>query len=288
MTHPSYPAILQKFSQIEADPYDISNHDLLPFGITIEMIPDLIETILDERYYFEDDDESIAGYPHLFAYIALGQLKTLDAIDGLILGVKKWSDSDWFEWFCETMSDIFGSIGSIAIPAVIEIIQDKTLTLYPRSNALNYLHKISVANPEERDRCVAAIVEVLAEFADNDPELNGFIVMYLVADFKAIESVPMIEAAYAAHRVALEFIGDWEDVQVHFGLIPKRITPKPNYFASGDFSADDIALKRAFARQSGQIDDIIEFQKNQFKTTSAKTKTKRKEQKKSRKKNRRK
>lgn len=286
MTHPSYPAILQQFSQIEADPYDVSNDDLLSFGITIEMIPDLIETILDERYY--EDDESIEGYPHLFAYIALGQLKTLEAIDGLILGVKKWSDSDWFEWFGEAMPEIFGLIGSIAIPAVIELIQDKTLTLYPRSNALNYLHKISVANPEERDRCVAAIVEVLAEFADNDPELNGFIVMYLVADFKAIESVPMIEAAYAANRVALEFIGDWEDVQVHFGLIPKRITPKRNYFMGGDSSAEDLALKRAFANQSSQIDSIIEAQKNQFKNSSSKSKAKRKQEKNARKKNRRK
>ncbi len=286
MTHPAYPAILERLSQLDDDPYDITEHDLLSFGITVEMIPDLIDTILDEKYY--DDDESVQGYPHLYAYIALGQLKTLDAIDGLILGVKKWSDSDWFEWFCETMADVFGAVGSIAIPALIELLHDKTLGLYPRSNALSYLHRITAANPEERDQCVAAIVEVLAEFAENDPQFNGFIVMHLVADFKAVEAAPTIEAAYAADRVALEFVGDWEDVQVDFGLIPARITPKPNYFASEDFSPDDLALKRAFARQSGQIDDIIEFQKNQFKTTNAKNKSKRKEQKKSRKKNRRK
>jgi hypothetical protein len=285
MTHPAYPAILARLSQLEDDPYDITEHNLLSWGITTEMVPDLIETILDEKYY--GDDESIR-YPHLYAYIALGQLKTPAAIDGLILGVKKWSHGLWFEWFSDGVADIFGSIGSIAIPPLTEVIQDATLSLDTRTNAISYLHKISVANPEERDQCVATILKVLGEFADNDPELNGLIIMYLVDDFKAMEAAPIIEAAYAADRVALEFIGDWEDVQVHFGLISERITPKRNYLMSGNFSAEDLALDRAFARQSGQIDDIITAQKNQFKISNDKTKAKRKDQKKSRKKNRRK
>lgn len=45
MNHPSYPAILEKLSQLE-DPYKIEEYDLLALGITTEMIPDLIETIL--------------------------------------------------------------------------------------------------------------------------------------------------------------------------------------------------------------------------------------------------
>jgi HEAT repeat protein len=285
MTHPAYPAILERFLQLEDYPYEITEYDLLSWGITTEMVPDLIETILDAQYYYDSESPP---YPHLYAYIALGQIKTPEAIDGLILGVKKWAHGSWFEWFCEGMPDIFGEIGSIAIPALIELLQDKNLGLDPRSNAISYLHAISIDNPEERDRCVAATVNILAEFADNDPELNGFIIMSLVADFNAVEAVPTIEAAYAADRVALEFIGDWEDVQVHFGLISERITPKRNYLMSGNFSAEDLALDKAFARQSSQIDDIITAQKNQFKISNDKTKAKRKDQKKSRKKNRRK
>ena len=286
MTHPSYPAIIEKFSQIKEDPYEVAKHDLLPLGITVEMIPDLIETILDARYY--EDDESIEGYPQLFAYIALGQLKTPAAIDGLILGVKKWSHTDWFEWFCEAMPDIFGSIGSIAIPALIPVLQDKSLDYDPRTSAAHYLHSISVTNPDQRDRCLAAIVDELAQFAENDPQLNGYFVMTLVADFQAIETAPMIEAAYAADRVAMEFIGDWEDIQVEFGLIPERLSPKRNYFLGGDYAAEDLALNRAFARQSNQIDSIIEAQKDRSKQANDKNKVKRKQAKESRKKNRRK
>jgi hypothetical protein len=286
MTHPSYPTILHQFSQIEENPYEVAKHNLLPLGITTEMIPDLIETILDEKYY--EDDDSIEGYPHLFAYIALGQLKTIDAIDGLIAGVKKWAHTDWFEWFCEAMPDIFESIGPTAIPGLIQLLQNQNFSFDARTNVLSYLHSISVLNPEERDRCISAIVKVLEQFTDNDPELNGYIVMYLVADFKAVETAPIIEAAYAAERVDMAFIGDWEDVQVRFGLIPERISPQQNYFLGGDFSLEDRNLGKAFARQSSQIDYLIETKENRIKNTNAKTKAKRKQAKKSRQKNRRK
>jgi hypothetical protein len=284
MNHPAYPAILQQFSQIESDPYEVDAHNLLSLGITIEMIPDLIDTILDEKYYVDDD--SIEGYPHLFAYIALAQLKTPAAIDGLITGVKKWADSDWFEWFCDAMSDLFGSIGSVAIPALIPLLEDKTLTFDARTSAVNYLYTISVSHPEERDHCIAIITKELANFEENDLALNGYIVMFLVADFKAVEVASTIEAAYAANRVDIKFVGDWEDSQVYLGLIPQRTTPKPNYRLGIDTEWDEENLQRMFAERSSQIDSLVEIEKNSTKNMKAKDKAKRKQQKKSRKKNR--
>lgn len=278
MNHPSYSAIFQQFSQFD-DPYnDVAKHDLLALGVTTEMIPDLIETILDEKYY--GDDDSYEGFPHLYAYIALGQLKTSAAIDGLILGVKKWAHSDWFEWFCEDMPDIFGEIGPVAIPSLIELLQDKNSSFDARTSALHYLLPISAAHPEERVRCIAAIVRELEHFEDNDPELNGYIVMYLVADYKAIEAAPLIEAAYASGRVDPSFIGDWEDVQVEFGLIPERTTPRPNYFG--------LDRKSMFGKQASLLDSYVENKENRIKNTNAKKKAKRKQEKKARQKNRRK
>jgi Protein of unknown function (DUF1186) len=284
VSHPSYSAILQKFSELD-DPYDVAAHDLLALGITAEMIPDLIETILDEQYY--GDDYAEEGWPHLFAYIALGQLKTPAAIDGLIAGVKKWAHSDWFEWFCEGMPQIFGRIGSVAIPALIELLQDKNLDFYARTSALQYLPPIVDAVPEERDRCITAIVKELEQFEDNDPEFNGYIVMCLVADLKAVEVSPTIEAAYAADHVDYQFVGDWEDVQVSLGLLPERITPRPKHFLSR-VSIDDRDLNKAFARQSHQIESYLGIQDNRIKNADRKKKAKRKQEKKSRQKNRRK
>jgi hypothetical protein len=284
MNHPAYPAILQQFSQLEDNPYNsVATPDLLALGITTEMIPDLIATILDEKYYVGDEDK---GYPHLFAYIALGQLQTPAAIDGLILGTKKWSHTDWFEWFCEAMPKIFGKIGSIAIAPLIELLQDRDQTIDARTSAVHYLAEISVAEPETRDRCLAPVVTELEQFADNDPEFNGYLVMYLVTDFTAVETAPLIEAAYAADRVDCQFIGDWEDAQVSLGLIPERITPRPNYF--GILTPQERDLDRAFAKQSSQMDSFIETQIHRTKETQDKKKAKRKQEKKSRQKNRRK
>jgi hypothetical protein len=278
MTHPAYAAILQQFSQLE-DPYEVAKHDLLALGITAEMIPDLIETILDEKYY-SDDYPELEGYPQLFAYIALGQLKTPAAIDGLILGVKKWAHSDWFEWFCEGMPEIFQPIGSLAIPPLIELLQDKNLTFDARTSALMYMHPIAVAHPEERDRCVAAIAQELEQFADNDPELNGYLVMYLVADFKAVETAPIVETAYAAGRVDTSFVGDWDEAQVYLGLKPEKVLRRAKYF--------NRYTNKSFGRRSSYLDTLINSEEKRSIDTTAKNKAKRKQEKKARKKNRRK
>ncbi len=281
MTHPSYPAILEQFSQFENPYNDVTKHDLVALGITTEMIPDLIATILDEKYYENSDDsEEDLGFPHLFAYIALGQLKTPAAIDGLILGVKKWSHTDWFEWFCEDMPDIFSAIGSAAIPSLIELLHDRNLTFDARTSALHYLHSISVADPEERDCCLAATIQALEQFADNDRELNGYIVMYLVADYNAIEAAPLIESAYAAGLVDTLFIGDWEDVQMRLGLITERTSIRPNYF--------DLEGKGIFGKQSSLLNSFVETTTSRIKNTTNKKKAKRKQEKKARQKNRRK
>jgi hypothetical protein len=43
-----------------------------------------------------------------FAYRALAQFKTEEAIDAMIQGVLRWADSDWFEWFSTPISKIWG------------------------------------------------------------------------------------------------------------------------------------------------------------------------------------
>jgi hypothetical protein len=60
-------------------PHELVEHDFLAMGISTEHIPELTKLILEEEYYISDDGE--LGSPQLFAYQALGQLKTETAID---------------------------------------------------------------------------------------------------------------------------------------------------------------------------------------------------------------
>jgi hypothetical protein len=274
MSDRPYSEILQQLETLE-DPYEIEKHDLLALGVTTAHIPDLIDTILDDRYYLDEDSEGLA---HLFAYVALGQLKTDTAIDGLLLGVKKWASSDWFEWFTEAMPEIFANIGVSAIPALIGLLQDANQHMEARFGAISYLEDIHKKYPDVRDRCVEAISQELQKFEENDPEFNGYLVGSLAADFKAVETAPLIEAAYAADRVDASFVGDWDNAQVYLGLkkAPKIPTQRRE-------------MQRKFMKSIARdLDRESEILDNKIKHDVGKSKTKRKQQQAARRKNRKK
>ncbi len=226
MSDRQYSEALQPLFQLSlesADPYELDAHEFLALGITAEHIPELTKLILDEKYYLSEDED--LGYPQLFAYQALGQLKTESAIDALIEGTRIWGDSDWFEWFTEAMPDIFGRIGCSAVPSVAKLLQDATVSVKNRTHASTYLQEIGTNNSECCDRCVAVLTEELWKFNSNDPTLNGFIVAALVADLKAVDAAAAIEAAYEADRVDESIVGDWYDAQVYLGLMSAADVP---------------------------------------------------------------
>jgi hypothetical protein len=114
------------------------------------------------------------------------------------------------------------------------------------------------------------------------------LVMYLIGDFKAVESAALLESVYASGQLDNAFMGDWEDAQVELGLIPERISPRSEYLIVNRSGSEDENLRRSFDIQSKPIDSILETQRNQSKSTNTKNKAKRKQEKQSRKKNRRK
>jgi hypothetical protein len=274
MTDTPYSEILDRLDKLDGSPYEIDKYDFLELGITTAHIPNLIETILDDKYYFDESTE--ASIAHLFAYVALGQLKTDAAIDGLMLGVRKWSNSNWFEWFTEGMPDIFAKIGISAVPRLIRELQDTSQIVDVRMTSIQYLESIAQKYPEVRDRCVEVMVAELEKFADNDPELNGGLVGSLVYEFKAIEAVSLIEAAYTANRVDPAFPGNWDNVQVELGLkkapkIPTRQREIQRKLLK--------SLERDLAREQQQLD-------TKSRENIDKDKNKRKQQKAARRKNR--
>lgn len=291
MSNQSYSEALQPIFQLSADssdPYELDAHDFLAMGITTEHISELTKLILDEEYYLSEDED--LGYPQLFAYQALGQLKTASAIDALVEGTQRWSDSDWFEWFTEAMPDIFGGIGGSAISPVAKLLQNSTAPLYSRTSAINYLEKIGVAHPECRDRCVAALTEQLQKFHENDPTLNGFLVTTLATDLKTLAAADIIETAFQADRVDETIIGDWNDVQVHLGLKSIKDLPprkRRQFWGLPEYEQQFLGFSRPPKRTISEF--LEEFAPQAVKEfDSQKAKTKRKQQKQARQKNRRK
>jgi hypothetical protein len=294
MSTRQYSEPLQKLfelSKSSADPYKLDEYDFLAMGMTAEHIPELTKLILEEEYYISEDQD--LGSPQLFAYQALGQLKTEAAIEALVQGTQRWSESDWFEWFTEAMPAIFRKIGCPAVPSVVGLLQDATAHMDARSSAVDYLEAIGTTHPECRDLCVQVLTDQLQRFNENHPTLNGFIVTALAIDFKAVESVAVIEQAYQADRVDKKVLGDWDDAQVYLGLkSPAELPPgkRRKFWGIPEFETKPLGFSNAFRRDIsaffGEFSNLGSSSAKVF--NQQKAKAKRQHQKQARRKNRRK
>jgi HEAT repeat protein len=194
-------------------------------GFNSDHIDDLIRLATDEELVEAETDDLEIWAP-IHAVRVLGQLRAEAAIQPLLnlLSI----DDDWLG------SDIpksLGLIGPAAIPAIEDFIADRSRYFFDRLDAVTALTKIAQNYPQERDRCVAIITQELEKFAENDTEFNAGLIDELV-NINAVESAPVIESAFAAEKVALFWMGDWDEVQVLLGLKTREEVPERRFSES--------------------------------------------------------
>lgn len=182
-------------------------------GLKPEHIPDLIRMATDEKLNWADS-ESLEVWAPIHAWRALGQLQAEAAVGPLLALFEDLEDSDWV---MEELPEVFGMIGSAALPALAAYIADVSFDEEARISAIPSVEKIGMRWPEARLASIALLMKQLELFAENEPEINGFLVLGLI-ELKATEALPLIEQAFAARRVDLTIMGDWGDVQIEFGL----------------------------------------------------------------------
>ncbi len=250
----------------------------LALGIGPEHIPDLIRMVEDDELNSADSD-SLEVWAPAHAWRALGQLRAEAAVEPLtrlLYRIDEFQD----DWVGEEVPDVFGMIGSSAIPALTDYLMEPLHGLWARTAAAQGLAEIGKRHPEARDDCVAALTQVLEGFAYHDPTLNGLVISYLV-DLKGSEAAPVMERAFAADCVDISILGDWEDAQIALGLLVGRQTPAPQYIWMRDVpgSSSQQLSPPAIGQQLGQQRQVERRRK-------VKRKTKRKQQKKARKRQR--
>jgi hypothetical protein len=172
----------------------------------------------------------------------LAQFRAESAVEAL-LSLLHWIDDNDDDMINEEIPDALGMIGPAALPAVAAYLADVSHGLWARVAAASSLKEIGRRHPDARSECVAVLTQQLEHFAGQDESLNAFLVGPLL-DLKAVESAPVMKRAFAADRVAIGVNGDWEDVQIHMGLLQKRSTPKPDY-AMNLFGEEQTAKLRA-------------------------------------------
>jgi len=228
-------ALLDRLSALGECEHDAKWLDYSAAGIRPSDIRSLIEIALMYTPGGDFGDERLIWAP-VHAMRALGQLHAAEAI-GPLTALFRWVDDDNDDWLIEDLSEVYAMFGPPAIPTLSAYLHDARNPLYARSTAADGLQLIGTDNPSRRDEVVAILSDQLAKFADNDPELNGFLIGRLMA-LKAIEATSVIEQAFAADSVETFITGDWEDVQVEMGLKAARETPRPFYAPRG---TDDVS-----------------------------------------------
>jgi hypothetical protein len=203
--------------------------DYVELGLGPEHIPDLIRMATDSELNWAEGD-SLQVWAPLHAWRALGQLRAEAAIEPLLSLFETLRDD---EWAMEELPDVFGVMGSVAIPALAAYLADTSHEEFSLITASSCLEKIATMHPEARGECVAVLMRQLERFDENEAGLNAFLIHDLVA-LKALEAVPVIERAFAAGSVDMSVMGDWDEVQVELGLKSREEVPEKrfNFFPS--------------------------------------------------------
>lgn len=184
----------------------------LALGLGPEQIPDLIRMVTDEELNWADSN-SLEVWAPIHAWRALGQLRAEAAVEPLLSLFETLEESDWV---MEELPEVFAMIGPAALPALAAYIADVSHDEEARISAIPSVEKIPSRWPEARPACVTLLMNQLERFAENEPEVNGFLVAGLV-DLHATEAASLIERAFAARHVDPTIMGDWEVVQAKLG-----------------------------------------------------------------------
>ena len=193
----------------------------LALGVSAEHVLELIRMALDDALHVSDRGTEMWAPVH--AMRALGQLRAAAAVEPLSALLRRIDELE-DEWVGEQLPVVYGMIGEAAIPVMSAYLADNTHGLWARTAAAQSLEEIARQQPETRETCVAALSRQLERFVENNAGLNASIVANLV-ELRAVESVKVIEQAFAFDRVDMMVVGDWEDVQVKLGLKAGRDIP---------------------------------------------------------------
>lgn len=191
--------------------------------LTAEHISELIQMATDNTLEPENN-EGIETWAPIHAWRALGQLEAQAATTPLL---KLLEDPD-NEWAQEEIPVVMSLIGPSAMSAVQEYIANSSHDIFGRLSAINYFKKLQARYPEQREQCIDALSQQLAKYQQNEPALNGFLIPAL-CDLDAVEKAPEIEKAFAAQRVDLSIMGDWDEVQVDLGLKSREEVPRRRF-----------------------------------------------------------
>lgn len=205
-------------------PYDWPDY-VKELGLSLDDIPHLIRMLHDPAVQHTGPDNS-SMWADLHAWRAIGQLGAADGIPDLIRCLDYEDEHAISDWVMEEIPRVLAKIGKATIEPLSEYLNNKTKGVWSLTAAVESLSYIAAQHPEFRNLCIVAIDRRLEYYETNDVLLNGFLVAELV-DMNAVGSLDLIRKAFQTNAVDIDVAGDFEDVEIAFGVRKVRSTPKP-------------------------------------------------------------
>lgn len=186
----------------------------LDLGLSAEHIPALIRMATDKELNQADAGNTEVWAP-IHAWRTLGQLHAIEAIEPLLT---LSTTEEGGEWVTEELPEVFSLLGPQALPTLEAYLSDKKHKEWSRVNAATGVKAIGVNWPDSRSASVAILTKSLENAADDESDLNSFIITELI-DLEAKEAAPVIEQAFKDDHIDLSITGDWDDVRESLGLM---------------------------------------------------------------------
>lgn len=209
--HPPISKLLT-YGEYRLFPYKSWINYIQELDITDEHIPELIQMATDRELDVETRSGTECWAP-FHAWRALGLLRAEAATLPLLNRLEEM-DHDWVH---EEIPKVISVIGLSAMSAVQDYIANPSHTLFGRLSAIDYFTALQEHHPDQRERCIDGLAQLLANYKKNHPSLNGFLILEL-CDLKAVEKAPEIKTVFDAHCVDLTIMGDWDEAQVKLGF----------------------------------------------------------------------
>jgi hypothetical protein len=220
MSELNYREPLNKFLELgRPDTYNVKDWAdyVSEYNLTDEHLPDLLKMLDVYTQPIDDFDEhDPASWTAIHVWRALGQLKNEQAIQPLIDAMMR---DTWEDWGWEDIPQAIAFIGEPAIEPVKQELAKRATDydLHPTS-LVSTLQHIGDRDESLHERITDILIEQMEKAKANAPTLNGFIVSTFL-DWKQEKALPVMEKAFAADSVDTSIAGDWEEVQVEFGLL---------------------------------------------------------------------
>jgi hypothetical protein len=228
-----------------------------------EALPYIAKIAQDDEYWYQEDGE-YASWTPVCALHLLSVIGGKEAINAFLNSIKTNYD-DTADWIKNDMPAILANFGIDAFDDIRDLLLDKEVDEFVRSDAARALFLISEKYPDAREKSIKALRDAISS-ENNDIARSCF--MYDLVHFKDHDSLPFIEF-YFKNDMIDDGLMSMEDVFEYYYGNGSELNSLGNILAKNSLDIFKDTPDN-FYRNDNQGKYITSTKSNQYQSTSNK------------------